>query len=266
MRATAVSVTFLLILYGAVSFSPAASAQGDQPHWTFGDYWEYTGHVEISNASFDALVKQEVEGTSPVTVNGTTYDTYKCNMTLLLTGSRSNLTASGTKYVQLSTLSLVRTETVMNGSRMNVTYQPPFELYRFPLQIGQTWSTTSFVTMTLDGNVTTFDWTMYIQVAGLEKVTVPAGTFEAINRTELSVGSSNLEPQVYYSQDVGNEIKVWGSFLGTIPPFLMELKAYNYQWRGGSVLPLVLIGVALAVAIAVAIVLYVRRARSKRPV
>ena len=253
------------IILGMFMFaSPPARAQGSAPQWTAGDYWEYTGQVEMFNASFDALFRQEVEGRSPVTVGGITYDTFRCRMTLLLTGSQSNLTASGEKYVQLSTLSPVRTEIIMNGTWTNITYQPPMELYRFPLQNGQTWSTTSLATRTIDWNVTQRNWTIVVTVVGPEKVTVPAGTFEAINTTEQTVGSGDAGPPSFYSQDVGNEIKFWGSFLGTVPPLLMELKSYNYQHASGLDWVLIMLAIVIVVVVAAIIALFVRSRRKQQ--
>ena len=268
-RLVAGLVASSVILGMFVFVSPPARAQGNAPQWTAGDYWEYTGQVEIFNASFDALVRQEVEGTSPLTMGGMTYDTYRCRMTLLLTGLQSNHTASGEKNVQLSTLSPVRSETTMDGRLTNITYQPPFELYRFPLHNGQNWSTTSFTTITYDGNSTSFNWTQAVTVSGPETIVVPAGTFEAFNETARTMEPGHVGWPSFYSDDVGNEIRAWGSFLGTIPPFLMELKSYNYQHASGLVwvlLIVVIVVVAVAAVVAALLVISRKKRRMTPPV
>jgi hypothetical protein len=218
------------------------------------------------NASFDALVRQEVEGISPVTVGGITYDTFRCEMTLLLTGLQSNLTASGTKYVQLSTLSPVRTETTVYGRLTTNTYQPPVELYRFPLQNGQNWSTTSFTTITYDGNSTSFNWTQAVTISGPETIVVPAGTFEAFNATARTTEPGHIGWPAFYSDEVGNEIRAWGSFLGAIPPFLMELKSYNYQHGSGFVWIVLILVIVIVIVVAAVTVLFVKSRRKQQAV
>lgn len=69
-------------------------------------------------------------------------------------------------------------------SRFEVTYDPPCVQYRWPMQVGQVYSSTCQFTSVCragcsNSDVSTSSNTVTITVEAIENVTVPAGTFEA---------------------------------------------------------------------------------------
>jgi hypothetical protein len=74
----------------------------------------------------------------------------------------------------------------------NVVNQPAFPRYRFPLSIGQTWSATVMSEKQPVERYGRWREEMQAQVAGWERITVPAGTFVAL-RIDIQITSHNVD-------------------------------------------------------------------------
>ncbi|MFH1808567.1 MAG: hypothetical protein ABIJ09_07475 [Pseudomonadota bacterium] len=68
----------------------------------------------------------------------------------------------------------------VDADRIDLSYDPPVVVYRFPLQVGDSWVTESTVTGIYEGVLTGFyeDYSYSVEVAGQARV--PAGTFDVL--------------------------------------------------------------------------------------
>lgn len=93
-------------------------------------------------------------------------------------------------------LEMIGVVSIADGTT-NLTYDPPVVLFKFPLQVGDSWSTESQVSGTYDGLMAGFYETYSFEVRTAGRVKVPAGTFDVL---ELHMSRLNEVPTLnpYY--------------------------------------------------------------------
>lgn len=179
-------VASIAALPGPVTAQEATRAE--LPRVKVGDNWTYQRND---------LVTRDKGGRSSVTVESVDAD--KIVVRLL-------------KSTATYTREWNQTSTTQGGQE---TYRatPAFAKYRFPLEVGKQWES-RFKTQS-GGGVTGHDWRFTVKVEAVEKVTVPAGTFEAF-RLRLdgwytcNLGcnwSSRRRETFWYAPAVNYEIK-----------------------------------------------------------
>ncbi len=252
---------FVLVVGSFSLISKPVGAQGGAPDWSVKDFWEYSGSFEVFDQRFSAIMHIEVKEKIKLTVGGNSYDTNHCTMTLSISVGGSPLSVTSDIYMRTSDLADVKMESTNGTLTTTVTYDPPLEIFKFPLSGGHSWTSSSVAT-TKTGNFTNTDSiTNSYSVTGPSTITVPAGTFNAFTVTSHEQGGSS-NSTIAYSDAVGSMIRFGGDFMGMESSEPFVLKSYNYQKPGFTTM---LIGgiILLVVVIAVIAALLVRRARRK---
>jgi len=135
-RALALLLTGTL---AATALLPLAAAAGEQPRWTVGDYWHYTGTVQVPFLGDRTLQRTiTVAARESVVVQGVGQDAWRLtinDLTNLGGGAVTNLTT--TEWYRPSDLSLLKSHTDLLD--VTTVYTPPPNRYQFPLLLGETW-------------------------------------------------------------------------------------------------------------------------------
>ena len=133
------------------------------------------------------------------------------------------------------TINTVRTErlpspgVVASGAVFNNDetrdFTPPLERFRFPLTFGETWTQNmSNAVSPLNGQRPTIS--RFVRVGGFEKVTTPAGTFDAVlMRTIMSVDDNNP-----FRWPFQCNYETW--FAPSVGAMVREFKLATYRERG----------------------------------
>ena len=123
------------------AFPDSTAASGDKPSWSVGDYWEYDGW----NYPYVFKQRVEVKGEETLIQNGRSYSAFRLfyNNTLSLGPQVETYTYS--HWFQSSDLSLIRLESNMSAinATATVTYDPPLPVFQFPMEVGETWTSSS---------------------------------------------------------------------------------------------------------------------------
>jgi hypothetical protein len=258
---------FLLILGTFVFAAPRVSAQGAAPVWSIGDYWEYSGTGAIMGTEYSMLTRYDVQDKTTISIGSTPRDTFHLTMKDDMTAGSISSSVTYDYWVRTSDLANVKLAMDYLTIQMEVTFDPPQQVFNFPLSDGKIWSSTSAVTISGMGmppdNFTTTITTNY-QGSGPEKITVPAGTFDSFNVTGTSTGASS---SVFYSDAVGYLVRTDSSIpsLGSsLNASVMELKSYNYQHNSSLVwVLLIVVIVVVAVMTVVAALLVMSRKKPR---
>ena len=123
------------------TFPDSAAASGDKPSWSVGDYWEYEGWY--SPYAFKQRV--EVKGEETLIQNGRSYSAFRLFHNSTLSLGPQVETYTYTHWYQSSDLSLIRLESNMSAinATASVTYDPPLPIFQFPMEVGETWTSSS---------------------------------------------------------------------------------------------------------------------------
>lgn len=119
---------------------------------------------------------------------------------------------------------VVATGAVFNNDETR-DFTPPLERFRFPLAFGESWSQSmSNAVSPLNGQRPTV--IRYVRVGGFEKVTTPAGTFDAVlMRTIMSVDDNNP-----FRWPFQCNYETW--FAPGVGAMVREFKMATYRERG----------------------------------
>lgn len=163
------------------SLQAQAVRQVEKPDLRVGDAWEYRKPYSGKNETW--VIKEIKDGNVYVSKPN------DCGRdTLVYTTEWAVVGFCGQKDIR--------------GGIMPQTYRDPFQLMPFPVSEGQSWS---LKYRSLGG------YTRYNEgkALGWEKVTVPAGTFEALKVQVITqgLGGTNINSIRWYSPEVNNFIK-----------------------------------------------------------
>ena len=271
-KLVSIALISVLVLGIFQILAPRASAQGAAPSWSNGDWWEYTGSGSMMGYTFTATMKQTVVDRQQVSVGGISYETYHCTMTMSLTMSGTTVTMNGDSYTRTSDGADVKAVMSMNigtTTTITVTLDPPAGGLAFPLTNGKTWSdNTTETTMTNPGGTTSRMVHYNYTASGPQKMTVPAGTFDAYAIEMREQTPPYNTTTIYYSDTVGNMLRMTTPLLGAGTQLSMELKSYFYAAKaflGGLWWVLVIIVVVVVVVATVAIMIRRRRKAKLAP-
>jgi len=189
-RLFAVVICLVMCLIVPVGYASGVETVST-PVWQVGDEWNYT--------SSNMTAKMIVTGTETVSVGGVNYDCYVVASTIV---SSTYGSSNSTGYFQRSTLTNVKTVAISTYGTSTITYDPPMDVFGFPLYVGKNWSVTTTETTQSNGysnsDVKTYTFTCLAK----ETITVPAGTFEAYKIRQQESGSLDYTIN-YYAPEVG---------------------------------------------------------------
>ena len=85
----------------------------------------------------------------------------------------------------------------MSSGRLASKYSPPYQVFSWPLEVGKEWRNTYTIENVEKKSSQNFDFRMV--VSGVEQITVPAGSFEALKIEVYRVSGGNLLLERWYS-------------------------------------------------------------------
>lgn len=256
MRASGSLLLIVLTLLSLIVFSPPPwSARADAPApystITVGDWWSYSTTNYASGLTLTGTMTQTIAGSATILVNGISTDSYR----LVVTGSGTisgsgvtgTFTESGSLYFRKSDMGAINgTATIVETAGIVVTViisghnSIPVAPYKFPLVIGNSWST-SYTDNTTITHYTSVNPTPVVQtnvtqvtksysVVSSSIMTVGAGSFEAYD-VHSSDSSGSIDD--YYSPQVENSLRMLsydssGSL--TASQSLTAFNAWPYSW------------------------------------
>jgi hypothetical protein len=275
----------------------AAPVSGEGVGVGVGDYWEYSFGGDVEGLTMDGLMTQTVvsidgdvfviEQTGSGTVSGTAGD-------ITLSG---DLDMSGVSHRQVSDFSMVFNSLAMtmtmSGADFSLdvslgteySYSPAMDDYIGDGVLAVGGSSTSSSTVTIDTwyevmgmNETysvTEDATLTMEIVDANvSVTTDAGTFDCYKvEATGDVGNESLTLVSYYSEEVGNYVKIAGDENPLLGLSNMELKSYSYAagessagiLDGPTMLILVIVVIAALVIVALALVMRSRKKTQMPP-
>ncbi len=225
------------------------------PEFEVGDQWVYSANLKMEDVA-------TLSGDWTYEVQGEIQDSGHQVYDISLTGEGSatfdtigimTYTLNGFIYLRVSDLATVKESMILDfdtsilgiGAFMsifvNMTYAPPLNDFDFPIKEGDTWSTTTSVTISMDmvsslfpssSSSITISVTAEYEVESKETVDVPAGNFATyvIKATEADGNTT----YTYMSTKSGYMVKSrlynsTGVSMGT-----MSLKSYSFTAPGGD--------------------------------
>jgi len=232
-------------------------SSNDIPTWYINDYWTYTVNpltYTSPNGSFTGTItnlKQQVTAITTINHHGTNTEAYEITITGTITGDLTyegitgdlQGTLTGTSYIRQADLAELTTSITSTGTitviiiqqpytlSFQSDFQPTFELYDFPINVGEQWDTTTYTTNSgyfqigdlINDTFTANTWiNETITCPAQETITVPAGTFTT---NKINHGSTDA----WYSPDIGNILKTHISQTTTNTTIEMTLSLTNYN-------------------------------------
>jgi len=240
-----------LIVFNSSPWSARADAQAPYSTITVGDWWSYSTTNYASGLTLTGTMTQTIAGSATILVNGVSTDSYRLVATGSGTVSGSGITGtfteSGSLYFRKSDMGAINgTATIVETAGIVVTVivsghnSIPVAPYKFPLAIGNSWST-SYTDNTTITHYTSVNPTPVVQtnvtsvtksysVVSSSIMTVGAGSFEGydVHSTDSSGSTDD-----YYSPQVENSLKMQsydssGSL--TASQSLTAFNAWPYRW------------------------------------
>lgn len=198
MRARVLLVTAAFLL---LAVAPPAAAQANAPRLEVGDFWE----TETTTASTGVPAQppsrafMNVTSRETLVVDGVSYDTFRFETGTDRTiesapGLSTRTVTETTVWASVSDGANVRITTNStststfpgippSSSTSETTYSPPCPHYAWPFEVGDAWSNECTGTTTTSGptgpTTTTSTTNTTVRVLRAERVTVPAGSFDA---------------------------------------------------------------------------------------
>jgi hypothetical protein len=277
-RFVAVGVVVALVLAFGFLAQPARASTG-RPTWSVGDFWVYSYRAEALNQTASGSLRLDVVATESVTLNGTSYSTYKVKGTISYQfGSLTTTFVGDVWYTTDLAIAEISFAFNLTGSLTVTIWGNPPQHINWPLTNGDSWTSSTDVTLhevapngTATNTYTRLSTTF--TVLADTSVTVPAGTFTTTPVKETTAGSTGYTIN-YWSPQAGNSVRnePYGSS-GSAPSGGYNLTDYRYQ--NGSFFTMVLIGLPLwiwlvlivfiAIVVGVAVAMRRRRRRPAAP-
>jgi uncharacterized protein YpmB len=266
-------------------------ADMNMPEFKTGDKWEYSANLKMEDVA-------TLSGDWIYEVQGETQESGHQVYDMSLTGDGSAtfdgigimpFTLDGYTYLRVSDLALVKESMALEfdtsilgfGAYMsvfvNMTYAPPVNSFDFPLKEGDTWSSSTSTTISIDmisslfpssSTSVTIPVSTEYEVESKETVEVAAGKFSCyvIKGTEADGNTS----YTYMSNKAGYMVKSrlynsTGASAGT-----MNLKSYSYTAPGGNgglfsdIMDLLWLLILLVIIIIVIVLTAILRSRGRR--
>jgi len=265
MKKLGTAFLVLILLLGLFGFSTSnVKAQGSAPEWTIGDYWEYFGQGDFLGQMVNITMRFEVMEKVTVEIGDVSYETHRCALSISISYLGTSITATGDAFFRTSDLAEVKIFFTFMGESNTITYDPPQEVFWFPLSNGKSWNSTSTQTTISDGNTDTDVITIDYSVSGPETLTVQVGSYTCFRVTGQEIGGS-ISSTTYYSDAVGYAVRISGIAAGFEMDSPLDLIAFNYQKSGFIIMLLTIIIIIAVIIIAISAGLIMLRRKTKMP-
>jgi len=214
---------FALALLALVLLLPLAGAKLGAPVLTVGDFFEIRDTIGSDHSPTQSRTfRDTVEARETIVVNGTSYDAVRIGTTFVgAQGAGQTIQ----RWVRASDGASIRERaSITVGNRTEVsesTYDPPCAQVRFPLDVGDAWTTSCVRTQ---GGASTRVNASY-RVVRQERVRVPAGTFDAFVIEVAQEGSGSTAVQTWQARETCGLAKAYSAQPGYNDTY--ELMAYR---------------------------------------
>lgn len=254
-------VLLALALLGTFSlgFAGKAAAAQNAPSWSTGNQWVYSTKFLSAPATLTMSVKEQTS----LSIGATTYPVWHVNESVSASSGSISFTIWLDTWFTVDGIRQAKQSSNLFGPTAAV-YNPPQPQMVFPLSPGTSWSGNTSVTTTTNSGTTTSNQTYDGTVTAEQTISVPAGTFTTEVIRSPSTGSTyDLS---YYSEQVGNFVKVESYILGSLSSS-ENLTSYSYSpgLFGISNTVWIIILVVALILIVAAVVLLRRRPRAPYP-
>ncbi len=280
-KLAAVGAVVASVLISPFFLGIPSPAQGSASTWAPGDYWDYVGTAMLGAEPANMTLKIKVMERSQIAVGRFSYDTYHCLLWANVTAPRQSLFVQGNSiYYRTSDLALVQYGNA-GPNPSYITFDPPIDWVRFPLESNQTWSVTTDAALYQGLSRSNTTNAFRFLVSSRETIAVPAGTFEAFRVEKLWPMSQYVISTASYSDQVGFAVRLSNISLtndqfyrGYGLPSTAGLRAYSHGASrppglevGGLESGLFIAAVATAVGIVAGVaVLFLRRRKIRTDV
>lgn len=232
MKNSRIILALSIIGLAVITLIPTqGNAEAQLPAYQIGDKWEYKMSSTGMGIEASGNIVMEVNGTSSISVNDTSYDVWVMKMSgeMSFSGPMGSGTSrmNGTAYIRQTDLATVKAitdsettaasygENIHSIDHTEITYDSHKDDFNFPIEIGESWVVTTNETIysssTYDGETWEDTYTDTIitnyECVGMETIHVPAGTFETY-KIRYQEEDSEYYDIVYYSPDVGTYVRM----------------------------------------------------------
>ena len=211
----ALALVLLPVAFVASTHATSKHALLDKPNWTVGDFWNYNISLTVPDpTSFGppltglGTATMVVNATENLIVAGASYDTYRVTTktNVALNGFALGFTFEA--WYLRSNISLVKSIVNVSFVGLEENYSPP-QTMRWPVALGGSWTSTSVVTIDIPAFRAHFvqPTSVNFTAKGPEKITVPAGRFEALplQKTD-TINGAGFSP--------GTAFSIWTNEMG----------------------------------------------------
>lgn len=216
---------FVVLALFVLLLAPAASAKPlDAPKLSVGDFFEIRDTIGSDHSPAQARTfRDTVEALETITVNGTSYEAVRIGTTFLGPGGNGNVTIQ--RWVRASDGAAIRERSTDGANAWESTYDPPCAQMRYPLDVGDAWTSACTRTQTSGGQSTTTSVNNGYRVLRRESVQVPAGTFDAFVIAVTGAPGSSSDVTTWEARETCGLAKAFSAQPGYNDTY--ELMAYH---------------------------------------
>src|SRR2546421_9769175 len=140
-RVLVASVAVLMIVAFAFLAQPARAATS-RPSWAAGDFWVYSYHAAAVGTSYVGVLRLDVVGTDSVTLNGSTYPSYRVKGSVSYDFGGAAVTYRGVLWYTRDSLALAKVSITVCGTgttEVTIRGNPPQSIHWHPTP-GDSWT------------------------------------------------------------------------------------------------------------------------------
>src|SRR3989441_4038449 len=239
-------------LFRSVAFAflaQPARAATSRPSWAAGDFWVYSYHAAAVGTSYVGVLRLDVVGTDSVTLNGSTYPSYRVKGSISYDFGGASVTYRGDLWYTVDSLAIAKISITINVTgtiEVTIWGNPPQSIH-WPLTTGDSWTSATDITIkeVISGNTTSLYQRLSttFSVQADQTIMVPAGTFTTTPVKETMTGSTAYNIN-YWSPQAGNSVRTEGyNGTGGGSSGSYNLTSYNYQ--AGTLFTTIFVGLPL---------------------
>jgi len=244
------AIVAVVLLAWLPVIAPVSAVSADAPKYSQSDRWVYdiTGAYNVKGK-----MTMQVIGIVNTKYMGSNISAYLMNVNRTGGSMPGNVTT-------LLTMALGKINEEYSGT--SISYSPPYALFRFPLQTGDSYEYQCNRTVHQSNSTVTDGVNLKVSVDVYEEVIVAAGRFDAFKIDAKETGTSS-EFKVWYSPRAGNVVKqeYW---LGGSLQQTWSLSSFSYSNSPPETNDYALIAVLAACVVVPLVVLLVFRKRVAR--
>ncbi|MEA3201689.1 MAG: hypothetical protein QOE90_3117 [Thermoplasmata archaeon] len=231
----------LLLAVLTLPFASAALVVDAPPVPKSGDYQVLHGTVEIPGTGSGTIdTTTTYAGTESVTVGGHAYDAVKAASHTVsnFTGSAGgqpisqSATSDTTAWTRVDDFASLKSVSTSRGQTTTTEYNPPCATFQYPMSVGKTWTVDCTITTTSpSGQQQTKTTHGVYTVAREEKITVAAGTFDAL---VIEATTNNVTLNSWYAPDACGFVKAESPNPQGGSTVTLELQGYKCNGASGG--------------------------------